>query len=200
MTPDQVTHGTIVTFIAEIIERRGADSYLGEPVSMSEHMLQVAMQAEAEGADETLIAAALLHDIGHYTTEFGADSFDCGVDFRHDQAGGQVLAPYFPRPVSDCVRLHVAAKRYLCAVDPTYFGKLSQASIYTLRLQGGPMSAEEIDAFELEPHHLDAVRVRQWDEGGKLPGVRTPAFAHYLPLLERIVAQHKSMGAATGEG
>ena len=93
MTPETLSRDTIVPFIAEIIERRGADSYLGEPVSMSEHMLQTAAQAEAEGASDALIAAALLHDIGHYVAEFGIESFDMGVDWRHDESGGRVLAP-----------------------------------------------------------------------------------------------------------
>lgn len=185
---------TIVAFLADIFERRGADSYLGEAVTMSEHMLQGALLAEREGAGDVLVAAALLHDIGHYTSEFGESSFDHGVDNHHDAAGARVLEPYFPPVVTEAARLHVAAKRYLCATDPSYFGRLSPASVHTLSLQGGPMSADEVEAFRRNPFHAEAVRVRIWDEGGKVPGVVTPPFAHYAPLLQRIVDRHAGRG------
>ena len=183
MTP---TRDTIVAFLADIFERRGAESYLGEPVTMSQHMLQGAKLAEDAGAKDELVAAALLHDIGHYTSEFGPYSPDDTEDNHHDDAGAEVLKHFFPPVVVDCVRLHVAAKRYLCATDPEYFNRLSPASVHTLELQGGPMNADEVAAFEAEPHFREAVRVRIWDEGGKDPDMETPAFAHYVPLLERV--------------
>ncbi|MBI1777889.1 MAG: HD domain-containing protein [Proteobacteria bacterium] len=192
MRPERLDHGTIVAFIADILERRGADSYLGEAVTMSQHMLQVALLAEREGAGEELVAAALLHDIGHYTSEFGADASDRGLDNRHEEAGARVLRAYFPDSVSECVRLHVPAKRYLCAVEPGYFATLSPASVHSLALQGGPMPADEVAAFERQPHHREAVRVRQWDEGGKRAGISTPGFSHYAPLLRRVVARHRA--------
>jgi phosphonate degradation associated HDIG domain protein len=185
MTPDQ-----IVPFLADIVERRGGDAYLGESVTQAEHMLQTAYHAEQDNAPDALIAAALLHDIGHFISEFGAHSFDQGVDNVHDAAGAQALAPFFPPVVVDCVRLHVAAKRYLCATDPGYFGLLSPASVHTLSLQGGKMSPGEVAAFEREPHHAEAVRVRRWDERAKIPGLATPGFAHYAPLLQRLVEQN----------
>ena len=110
LTPDN-----IVAFIADIFERRGADSYLGEQVTMSQHMLQGAQLAEQAGADDEIVAAALLHDIGHYTNEFPDDALERGIDNRHDEAGARVLERFFPDIVTDCVRHHVAAKRYLCA-------------------------------------------------------------------------------------
>ena len=177
---------SIVVCITDIISRRGADSYLGEAVTMQAHMLQAAAQAEAEQADDELVAAALLHDIGHYVSELGESSFDHGVDNLHDAAGAALLAAHFAPRVVDCVRLHVAAKRYLCATDPTYFGQLSPASVQTLAVQGGPMDAAEVAAFEAEPFHADAVRVRRWDEGAKDPARVTPPFAHYVPLLDRV--------------
>ena len=183
MTPSREN---IVAFIADIFERRGAESYLGEPVTMSQHMLQGAKLAEDERAPDELVAAALLHDIGHYTSEFGPYSPDDTEDNHHDDAGAGVLRHFFPPVVVDCVRLHVAAKRYLCATDPEYLNRLSPASVHTLELQGGPMNAEEVAVFEAEPHFREAVRVRIWDEGGKDPDMETPNFAHYVPLLERV--------------
>lgn len=179
----------IVEFIADIFERRGAESYLGEAVTMSEHMLQGAVLAEEEGAPEDLVAAALLHDIGHYTSEFGAMSLGDERDNYHEEAGAHVLEPFFPPVITECVRLHVPAKRYLCATDKGYYERLSEASKHTLMLQGGPMSAEEVKAFEAHPYYREAVKVRIWDDEGKKPGVVTPAFRHYVPLLERVVAR-----------
>lgn len=190
MTTPQLDRSNIVAFIAEIFERRGAESYLGESVTMSQHMLQGAVLAERDGAPEALVVAALLHDIGHYTSEFGPYSPDDTEDNLHDEAGAKVLEHFFPPIVSECVRLHVAAKRFLCATDPSYYGKLSEASKHTLQLQGGPMSPDEVAAFRNNLYHAEAVRVRMWDEGGKTPEMRTPAFRHYMPMLQRVVDSH----------
>ena len=188
-TPD-----TIVDVIADILTRRGADSYLGEDVTMQQHMLQGACLAEREGAPDELVAAVLLHDIGHYTGEFGEDYIEQGVDDVHEEAGATLLAGFFPPLVVECVRLHVAAKRYLCASDPCYFGRLSPTSVQTLALQGGPMPPDEAAAFERSPFFREAIRVRLWDEAGKLAGMATPPFAHYTPLLRRVVARHAAGG------
>ena len=196
MSPKELNAGNIVEFIADIFERRGAESYLGEPVTMSEHMLQGAWLAEQDGAPEELVAAALLHDIGHYTSEFGTYSPDDVEDKHHDEAGGEVLAPFFPPVSVECVRLHVSAKRYLCATDPTYFSKLSPASVHTLSLQGGPMSVEEVAEFRRNPFHEEAVRVRIWDEGGKVANMKTRAFRDYVPLLDRVVHKFAAEKAA----
>jgi [1-hydroxy-2-(trimethylamino)ethyl]phosphonate dioxygenase len=181
------TRDTIVSFIADILTRRGADSYLGEDVTMQEHMLQSAHYAEQENASDELVAAALLHDIGHYTGEFGEDYIEQGVDDFHEDAGARVLAGLFPPLVVECVRSHVAAKRYLCATDPGYFSRLSPASVQTLALQGGPMAPDEAGEFERSPFFREAIRVRLWDEAGKVAGMTTPPFAHYQPLLQRVV-------------
>jgi [1-hydroxy-2-(trimethylamino)ethyl]phosphonate dioxygenase len=190
MSEPILDRSTIVAFIADIFERRGAESYLGEPVTMSQHMLQGAVLAEREGASDELIAAALLHDIGHYTSEFGPYSPDDTEDNHHDEAGAKVLEHFFPAVITECVRLHVAAKRYLCATDATYYDKLSQASRHTLELQGGPMNAEEVAEFRRNPFYKEAVRVRLWDEGGKDPHMKTPPFRYYVPVLQRVVDSH----------
>ncbi len=190
MTSRDLSRETIVPFIADIFERRGAEDYLGEPVTVAQHMLQGAWLAEAAGARDELVAAALLHDIGHFTSEFGTYSPDDIEDKHHDEAGAEVLAPFFPPVVTECVRLHVAAKRFLCATDPSYFGKLSSASVHTLSLQGGPMSDAEVAAFRENPFHDEAVRVRIWDEGGKVQGMKTRPFREYEALLQRVVDAH----------
>ena len=187
---DPLTTESIVAFIGDIFERRGADSYLGEQVTMSEHMLQAAALAEESGAGDELAAAALLHDIGHYTNEFPEDAQDAGIDTHHDAAGAAVLAPFFPAIVTDCVRHHVDANRYLCATDPDYFDRLSPASVHTLRLQGGPMTPAEVAALRDNPN-LDAIiQVRLWDEAAKIPGKPTPPFSHYAPMLQQVVDAH----------
>ena len=190
--PDMLTlsRTTIVPFLADIIERRGGESYLGEEVTMAGHMLQAATLAEEADAGDELIAAALLHDIGHYTNEFPDDAQDRGIDNLHEEAGAAVLEPYFPAVVVDCVRHHVAAKRYLCATDPSYVDRLSPASVHTLNLQGGPMCVEEIDDFR-SLAHLDAIiQVRFWDEASKIKDLPTPTFSHYAPVLQRVVDRH----------
>lgn len=178
---------SIVDQIEDIIDRRGAEAYLGEAVTQAEHMLQAAWLAEQEGAGDALVAAALLHDIGHFVGEFGDDYIERGVDNRHEDAGAAILEPWFPPEVVEPVRLHVATKRYLCATDPTYRDRLSAASLRTLALQGGPMSPEEVAAFEANPWRDLAVRVRLWDEAAKVEGLPTPGFAHFRPLLERLL-------------
>lgn len=187
----KLTHETIIPFLGEIFARRGAEEYLGEPVSIAEHMLQGAQLAEESGAREEVVAAALLHDVGHFTHDFPEDSADQGIDSRHEEAGARVLEDFFPQIIVDCVRYHVDAKRYLCATDPEYYSALSDASVLSLKLQGGPMSENEVKAFEQNPNYRDIVQVRIWDDIGKVPDHETPGFDYYLPLLERVVQRHK---------
>ncbi|WP_085904201.1 HD domain-containing protein [Kiloniella majae] len=182
-----LTKENIVDFIGDIFHRRGADSYLGEDVTMSEHMLQGAQLAEKAGATDALIAAALLHDIGHYTNEFPDDALEKGINNHHDEAGAAVLEKFFPPVITECVRQHVAAKRYLCAKDEAYFSRLSDASIHTLNLQGGPMSEAEMQELEKNPHLKEIIQVRYWDDEGKDPAVTTPPYEYYAPILQRVV-------------
>jgi len=179
-----LTPATFVAFVADIFARRGDEEYLGEPVSMSQHMLQAAHFAEQAKQPDEVIVAALLHDIGHFTSEFGTYSPDDTEDRHHEDAGGDLLAPFLPPRVTECVRHHVAAKRYLCATDPEYLAVLSPASIHSLQLQGGPYTAAEAAAYAATPFALDAVAVRRWDDTGKLPGQVVPGFEHFRPVLD----------------
>ena len=187
---ETLTRDTIVAFLADIFERRGGEEYLGEPVTMAQHMLQAATIAEENGQDEAIIVAALLHDIGHFTSEFGTFSMDDTEDRFHEAAGAAVLERFFPSVVTDCVRHHVAAKRYLCATRPEYLKRLSEASVHSLKLQGGPMSAEEVAAFEANPNLGSIVQVRYLDDAGKRADMPTPSFSHFAPMVQRLVDAH----------
>ena len=186
----ELTAENIVAFLGDIFERCGGEEYLGEPVTMAEHMLQGATLAEQSGQDEETIVAALLHDIGHFTSEFGTFSMDDTEDRYHEEAGAKVLARFFPSVVTDCVRYHVAAKRYLCATKPEYFGRLSDASVHSLNLQGGPMRAAEVAEFERNPNLKKIVQVRYLDDAGKRADMATPDFWHFAPMVQRLVDRH----------
>lgn len=187
---DDLSPGTIVAFLADIFERRGGEEYLGEPVTMAEHMLQGAYLAEQQGENDAIVVATLLHDIGHFTSEFGTFSMEDTHDKYHEEAGARVLKRFFPDIVVDCVRYHVAAKRYICATDPTYLRQLSAASLHSLKLQGGPMNAEEVAAFAKLPNVSEIVKVRHLDDAGKIAGMATPGFAYYAPMVQRVVDAH----------
>lgn len=180
----------IVAFIGDIFERCGDEEYLGEPVTMAEHMLQGATIAEQNGQDEVIIVGALLHDIGYFTSEFGTFSMEDTEDRYHEEAGAEVLSQFFPSVITDCVRYHVAAKRYLCATRPDYFKRLSPASVHSLNLQGGPMSDEEVVEFERNPNLKEILQVRYLDEAGKRADMETPPFSHFAPVVQRIVDRH----------
>ena len=169
--------------VLTIYGARGSGAYFGERVSMTEHGLQAAWFAQAEAAAQPLVIAALLHDIGHLLEVLPDDLADWTADARHEEVGARWLAQRFGPEISEPVRLHVPAKRYLCATDAHYFSQLSPASIHTLKLQGGPMSAQEARAFERQPHQREAVRVRRWDDQGKVAGLRTPPLEAYLDML-----------------
>jgi gamma-butyrobetaine dioxygenase len=175
-----------VAIIGELFASEGLADYLGEPVSQATHMLQAAALAERAAAAPPLVAAALLHDVGHFTGIVTGRDLMAGTDNRHSDQGADWLARWFGTEVTEPVRLHVAAKRYLCAVEPDYRSRLSPASVYTLGVQGGPMAPGEIEAFLASPYAEDACRVRRWDDGAKDPGVAVPPFAHFAPVLSAL--------------
>ena len=179
MQKQNLTAENIVDFLASIFERCGAEEYLGEPVTMGEHMLQGATIAEQNGQSDEIIVGALLHDIGHFTSEFGTFTMEDSEDRYHEEAGAAILDQFFPKVVTDCCRYHVAAKRYLCATKPSYFDRLSEASVHSLNLQGGPMDAREVAEFEKNPNLKEIIAVRYLDEAGKIAGMKTPDFSHF---------------------
>jgi [1-hydroxy-2-(trimethylamino)ethyl]phosphonate dioxygenase len=158
--------------------RRGVETY-GEGVSQLEHALQCAACAERDGASAALIAATLLHDIGHLIHDLPVDIADQGIDAQHESLGSAFLSQYFGPDVTEPVRLHVAAKRYLATTEPGYFDLLSPASVQSLHLQGGLMKADEATLFADEHYAEDAVKLRRWDDEGKIVGAKTPDLAHF---------------------
>ena len=168
---------------------QGATIYFGESVTTLEHSLQAAHFARKTNAPDALVAAALLHDVGHLLDAAPADLAEWKADARHEVSGARWLAAHFGPDVFEPVRLHVPAKRYLCAADPNYADQLSSASLQTLKLQGGPMSAAEIRAFQAEPYHRAAISLRRWDDSGKVAGLRTQEFADYRALIGALADQ-----------
>jgi phosphonate degradation associated HDIG domain protein len=170
--------------IVRLFATRGHASYHGEAVSQAEHALQSAHLAEADDAPGPLVVAALLHDVGHLISGHDEDAADQGIDDHHEVAGAAWLSRSFGPEVVEPIRLHVAAKRYLCAVEPEYLLSLSPASRRSLELQGGPFLTEELAAFQAHPHHRAAVRLRRWDDAAKVPGLAVPGLDHYLDRVE----------------
>jgi phosphonate degradation associated HDIG domain protein len=174
---------TPVEEIIELFETRGHQAYFGESVSILEHSLQTAWLARQAGAEPDLVLAALLHDVGHLLHGLPEDIADSGVDGRHEIGGEVWLRSRFGAAVTEPVRLHVDAKRYLCYADPAYLGQLSASSLRSLELQGGPFTSEEARAFERHPHFRNAIALRRWDDAAKIPGLQVPDLRGMLSLI-----------------
>jgi len=184
-------HTTAITLdspeaLLELLNNRGGESYFGEPVTVLEHCLQSAYFADTEGRSAELVTAALLHDIGHLLHQESEDIAEQGHDTRHEELADQVLSSHFPPAVTEPIRMHVAAKRYLCHTDPAYFDDLSPSSKLSLKLQGGPMSADEAQAFLAQPFAQDAVQLRHYDDRAKIPDLETPGTTAYLGYLKKL--------------
>jgi predicted HD phosphohydrolase len=187
MNNKSLDRDSIVDFILELFARRGAEEYMGEKVSMAQHMEQSAACAADVGASDELVIASLLHDIGHFVGDFPIDALENGIDNLHEEAGARFLETFYPASVTEPIRLHVAAKKYLCAVDREYFGCLSDASVNSLQVQGGPMNQAEIANFESNPHYLAAVELRKYDDDGKVAGLDIRPVASYRDQLESLL-------------
>ena len=182
--------------IVQLFKTRGDSEYGGEAVTQLEHALQCAALAAEVNEKPSLIVAALLHDIGHLLHDLPDDAPEQGVDDHHENSGNRFLQLHFNADVCEPVKLHVAAKRYLCAVDSEYEPRLSRPSLISLQLQGGRMSAEEVHAFEGNPYYRDAVTLRKWDDQGKIQNLEVPGIESYVPLIEQL-ANEKLQAANT---
>ena len=171
--------------LTDLFVSRDGKLEVDDRLSNAAHMLQTAAAAEDAGAEASLIAASLLHDVGHWLR--GETVGTRPVDHRHESVGAVWLNVYFDADVTRPIALHVAAKRYLCTREPDYLANLSPDSVASLALQGGPMSDVEAEAFEADPAHGHAVALRRWDEYGKISGLQVPGFEHYRPLLRDLM-------------
>jgi phosphonate degradation associated HDIG domain protein len=169
--------------IVTLFETRGSTQYGAEAVSQIEHALQCAMLAERAEADGTLVTASLLHDLGHLLHSLGDDPAAGGVDDVHQFIALPFLRSVFPESVLGPIRLHVDAKRYLCAVEPGYWEALSPASKRSLELQGGIYSPAEAQSFMDQAFAEDAVNLRRWDDRAKTPGLPTPPLSHFATVM-----------------
>jgi phosphonate degradation associated HDIG domain protein len=183
------TPNAVVDDILELFAERGDSSYGGEAVSQRAHALQAAHLARQAGAGTALVVAALLHDVGHLLHALPDEAPDQGVDDRHEALAARWLAGRFGPDVVEPVRLHVAAKRYLCAVEPGYYDALSAPSKQSLRLQGGPMSTEEAESFRASPFAESAVALRRFDDSAKVPELVVPGVEDYVASIEQVLTE-----------
>jgi phosphonate degradation associated HDIG domain protein len=179
----------------DLMARRGTGRYGLSAVSQLEHALQSAALAKARGLGEAMVIAALFHDAGHLLVGDDVNLAGEGIDDRHEETSADILERIYGPGVAEPVRLHVAAKRYLCAANPDYYGKLSEDSRESLALQGGLMSAEEMAAFDRLPHRAAALALRIIDDEAKVAGLATPGLETYRPLAARLEAAGRG-GAA----
>ena len=184
-----------ISDISYLFDKWGNDSY-SETVSQVAHAEQCASLARTAGADDHIIVAALLHDIGHLLVlEQTGGSAQLDSDDEHEATGARSVVQLFGTRVAGPIALHVAAKRYLCAVETEYFDILSPASVASLRMQGGPMSSGEVARFQRLPHFAAAVALRRWDDEAKVRGLAVAPFATYVTIMERLATDGRILGA-----
>ncbi len=169
--------------INHLFSTQGSTQYGGEAVNQLQHALQCAHLAEQAGASPELVTAALLHDLGHLLRGADTDQ-DLAVDDVHQYTVVPFLRGLFSAAVIEPIRLHVDAKRYLCATDAAYWSGLSPTSRKTLELQGGAFTSGAAEAFAAKAYALDAVALRRWDDQAKSPNAQTPDWAHYVQIME----------------
>jgi len=177
--------GLSLADIDGLFRKHGHIEYSGEGVTQLEHALQAAQLAENEGASDELVTAAFLHDLGHMLNLQGDTPTARGIDDQHQYFAIPFLRPLFTPAVIEAIRLHVDAKRALCALEPAYYAALSEDSKRSLKLQGGIFDPEQLKAFMAKPHAADAIRVRRWDDQAKVIGAATPPIGHYLEIAAR---------------
>ncbi len=182
-----MTADEIVEQILDAFANRGHLDY-GENISMEEHMLQTAFLADENDEEDNVVVAALLHDFGHLICNMPNNTFEEGSDNYHEELGAKALQDWFEDDIVDAVRLHVDAKRYLCAANPKYKEKLSKASITTMAIQGGPMNKREMLAFRRKKGHRIAIRIRAYDDLGKMPEMRRPGLNYYIPKIKKCLS------------
>lgn len=186
--PARPSAGTPLPALLRILEDLGGRRYGGEEVSQLEHALQCATLAQESDAPESLIVAALLHDIGHLVNPRDEGAAAAGIDAAHEKVGAAYLARWFGPPVTAPVAQHVDAKRYLCQAEEGYFRRLSDESVRSLAVQGGPFTAVEADTFIAGPYAEAAVALRRWDEAAKDPRKQTPSLQAFEPLIARALS------------
>jgi phosphonate degradation associated HDIG domain protein len=187
-----MTPAEVLTRVEHLFAERGSGEYHGEAVTQLEHAIQAAHFAEEDARPLEWIVAAFLHDVGHLLHGHGEDYLTRGINDSHEELGSRFLAHGFGPAVTEPIRLHVPAKRYLCAARRDYFGQLSPASVRSLELQGGPMNATEVTEFEANPHFAAAAAIREYDDRAKVVGLATPPFAHFRTYLERCLRANQS--------
>lgn len=175
--------------VMKLMRQRGGDSYFGEPVSQLEHALQCASLAAEADSPRELVVAALLHDVGHLLHDLPETAAGDGIDTLHEMAGYEWILARFGAAVAEPVRDHVAAKRYLCKIEPKYFASLSPASVQSLELQGGPFTGAEAAEFEALPYYREAVTLRRWDDQAKIRGLAVPELEAYRLLIDALSGQ-----------
>ena len=198
-TNNLISSTAFIDLLSDLFYRGRSVAYGKGEVSMCGHMLQTAELAAEAGAAPPLLVACLLHDIGHFGTDYPLYFDDeshshmqtASQDLHHEEAGASMLTPFFEPDVIEPIRLHVAAKRYLCSTDPEYAVQLSTTTYHTLGLQGGIMDDQKVEAFLGLPYSSDAVQLRRWDDAAMTTNRSVPGLEHYMDLLEKLLIQPK---------